>query len=128
MPEPMTAPIPSEVRLNQPSDFLSLISALSESANNWSMLLQRNSGDATHALRSSTRCGNDSASLYREFRPRATKVLESAVLLPEYRPTLGGIAIPLTSVYVFAERPLLSWLNWRGRLPRHPDVGGQFEA
>src|SRR6516164_7719682 len=52
MPEPITAPIPREVRLNHPSDFFNLISAFSESESSWSMLLQRNSGDPTQALRS----------------------------------------------------------------------------
>src|SRR5215470_4615390 len=52
IPEPMTAPMPSEVRLRQPRDFFNRISAFSESANSWSILLQRKSCDATHVLRS----------------------------------------------------------------------------
>src|SRR5262249_11099251 len=51
MPEPMTAPMPREVRLSQPRDFLSLISAPSQSEMSWSMSLQRNNGEATRALR-----------------------------------------------------------------------------
>src|ERR1700737_96834 len=47
MPEPMTAPIPREVRLTQPRDFFNLVSAFSESESNWSMPLQRNRGDGT---------------------------------------------------------------------------------
>src|SRR5215469_4847394 len=43
MPEPITAPIPSEVRLSQPSDFLSRFSGRSESEISWSMLLVRKS-------------------------------------------------------------------------------------
>src|ERR1700739_4207409 len=77
IPEPITAPIPREVRLNHPNDFFNLISAFSESDRSWSILLQRNSGDATQSLRLrphslrpwqelDTACGNDSASLYRE--------------------------------------------------------------
>src|SRR5258708_7951694 len=54
IPEPMTAPMPSEVRLSQPSDFLSRVSSFCESERSLSMLLQRKSGDdATRALRSS---------------------------------------------------------------------------
>src|SRR5215475_6328307 len=68
MPEPMTAPMPREVRLSQPSDFLSLISAPSQSEMSWSMSLQRNSGEATQVLR---RCGMDARPLYLENRLRA---------------------------------------------------------
>src|ERR1700739_2184218 len=57
IPEPITAPMPSDVRLSHPSDFFNRISAFSESDSNWSMLLQRNSGDATQALRSHPRPG-----------------------------------------------------------------------
>src|SRR5271165_2872461 len=52
IPDPITAPMPSDVRLSQPSDFFNRTSAFSESDSSWSMLLQRNSGDATQALRS----------------------------------------------------------------------------
>ena len=89
IPEPITAPIPSEVRLNHPSDFFNRISAFSESESSWSIFLQRNSGDATQALRShprpgaspqlaaphfqsDTHCGSVSAPLYRDSPPRAT--------------------------------------------------------
>jgi hypothetical protein len=50
IPEPITAPIPSEVKLNHPSDFFNRTSAFSESDSSWSILLQRNSGDPTRAL------------------------------------------------------------------------------
>src|SRR5215813_11823909 len=49
MPEPMTAPMPSEVRLSQPSDFLRRTSAFSESERSWSILLQLKSWDATRS-------------------------------------------------------------------------------
>src|SRR6266567_2464887 len=52
MPEPMTAPIPSEVRLSQPRDFFNRTSAFSESDMSWSIPLQRKSCEATHLLRS----------------------------------------------------------------------------
>src|SRR5258708_32365516 len=52
IPEPITAPMPSDVRLSHPSDFFNRISAFSESDSSWSMFLQRNRGDATQALRS----------------------------------------------------------------------------
>src|SRR6266496_2549946 len=52
MPEPMTAPIPSDVRLSHPRDFFNRTSAFSESDSSWSILLQRKSCDPTHALRS----------------------------------------------------------------------------
>jgi hypothetical protein len=52
MPEPMTAPIPSDVKLSQPKDFFSLISAFSESDRSWSILLHRKRCEAKRALRS----------------------------------------------------------------------------
>src|SRR6202035_1625474 len=52
IPEPITAPMPSAVRLTQPNDFLNPTSAFSESDNSWSMLLQRKRSDATHTLQS----------------------------------------------------------------------------
>src|ERR1700730_1757233 len=52
MPEPITAPIPSEVRLSHPRDFFSRISAFSESDSSLSMLLQRKRGYPTLTLRS----------------------------------------------------------------------------
>src|SRR5262249_2233578 len=52
MPEPMTAPMPREVRLSQPRDFLRRNSAPSQSEMSWSMFLRRKSGDdANRALR-----------------------------------------------------------------------------
>src|SRR3981081_2738976 len=48
IPEPITAPMPSAVRLTQPNDFFNPTSAFSESDNSWSMLLQRKRSDATH--------------------------------------------------------------------------------
>src|SRR5229473_2272986 len=52
MPDPMTAPMPSEVRLSHPRDFFNRTSAFSESDMSWSIPLQRKSSDPTHALRS----------------------------------------------------------------------------
>ena len=43
IPEPITAPMPSDVRLSQPSDFLSRFSGRSESEISWSMFLVRKS-------------------------------------------------------------------------------------
>src|SRR5256885_13555635 len=51
IPEPITAPMPSDVRLTQPRVFFNRTSACSESESNWSMPLQRNKGDATRTLR-----------------------------------------------------------------------------
>src|SRR5262252_2151220 len=51
MPEPMTAPMPREVRLNQPRDFLRRSSAPSQSEISWSIFLRRKRGEATQALR-----------------------------------------------------------------------------
>src|SRR5579859_6942241 len=92
IPEPITAPMPSDVRLSHPSDFFNRISAFSESDSSWSIFLQRNSGDATQALRFAsappqrqpetgratrsepdTQCSNVSAPLYRDSPPRATR-------------------------------------------------------
>ena len=55
IPEPITAPIPRDVRLSQPSDFFNRTSAFSESDNSWSMPLQRKRGVATRTLRSHPR-------------------------------------------------------------------------
>src|SRR5882762_778896 len=52
MPDPMTAPMPSEVKLSHPRDFFNRTSAFSESDMSWSIPLQRKSSDPTHALRS----------------------------------------------------------------------------
>src|ERR1700676_984306 len=43
IPEPMTAPIPREVRLSHPSDFFNRRSGSSASEINWSIFLTRNS-------------------------------------------------------------------------------------
>src|SRR6266404_3719008 len=52
IPEPMTAPMPSDVRLSHPRDFFNRTSAFSQSDSSWSMLLLRKCCDPTHALRS----------------------------------------------------------------------------
>src|SRR5580704_16574117 len=52
IPEPITAPMPSEVRLIHPRDFFNRVSWFSESDRSWSILLQRRRCDPTHALRS----------------------------------------------------------------------------
>ena len=52
IPEPITAPMPSEVRLSQPSVFLSRFSGRSASEMSWSMLLVRkNCGSNRHLPR-----------------------------------------------------------------------------
>src|SRR6267142_6153428 len=49
IPDPITAPIPSDVRLSHPSDFFSRFSGLSASEMSWSMLLVRkNCGSNRH--------------------------------------------------------------------------------
>src|SRR5712664_2210561 len=83
IPEPMTAPMPSDVRLSHPRDFFNRTSAFSQSDRSWSMLLQRKSCDPTHALRShsgkpepeATRCTfgeSVRASMYPEMTCHAT--------------------------------------------------------
>src|SRR5580692_10711992 len=57
MPEPITAPIPGEVRLIQPRDFFNFTLAFSESLKSWSISLHWNSCDATHTLRLRPRDG-----------------------------------------------------------------------
>jgi hypothetical protein len=52
IPEPITAPMPSEVKLSHPRDFFKRVSWFSESDRSWSILLQRRRCDPTHALRS----------------------------------------------------------------------------
>src|SRR5215813_11922918 len=51
MPEPMTAPMPSDVRLSQPRDFLRRSSAPSQSEISLSMFLRRKRDEATQGLR-----------------------------------------------------------------------------
>src|SRR5437660_2992900 len=51
MPEPMTAPMPKEVRLSQPRDFFRRSSAPSQSEMSLSMFLRRKRDEATQALR-----------------------------------------------------------------------------
>src|SRR5208282_6752904 len=57
IPEPMTAPIPSEVRLSQPSDFFRWTSAPSQSEISWSMFLRRNKDEGNQTLRCSGKFG-----------------------------------------------------------------------
>src|SRR5258708_29707441 len=59
MPEPMTAPMPREVRLSQPNDFFNRNSAPSQSEMSWSMFLRRKSDEANRALRSSPARASD---------------------------------------------------------------------
>src|SRR6516225_746036 len=51
MPDPMTAPMPSDVRLTQPSDFFRRNSAPSQSEISWSMFLRRKRDEGNQYLR-----------------------------------------------------------------------------
>src|SRR5580700_12277655 len=69
IPEPITAPIPSEVRLNQPRDFFKRFSGSSESVMSWSMSFLRKSCEPNRHLPSAeknfTLCGG----FAQPFRP-----------------------------------------------------------
>src|SRR5579862_7950050 len=82
IPEPITAPIPSDVRLSHPRDFFNRISAFSESDSSWSIFLQRNSGDATQALRSHP-------------RPRTPAVWNGRATCPRLETHYGSVSAPL---------------------------------
>src|SRR5882672_7382852 len=84
MPVPMMAPIPSAVRLIQPSDFLRRFSGFSESSRSWSILLRRKSCDPIVPLRQT------SATLYSDSTHGATDP-EGATLTPLRRvPTMAA--------------------------------------
>lgn len=72
IPEPITAPMPSEVRLSHPSDFLRRFSGLLASEMSWSMLLVRKS------------CGSN------RHRPRAT-VENSTLAGPFVQPVVQNM-------------------------------------
>src|SRR5260370_16570435 len=76
IPEPITAPIPNDVRVNHPRDFFNRTSAFSESDSSWSIFLQRKSCDPTHALRSrpakTARTKSPGAVLRSESEPQFT--------------------------------------------------------
>src|SRR5947209_3286969 len=57
MPEPITAPIPSAVRLNAPRDFFKRWAGSSDAATSWSMLLVRKSGFIGRVRRSRPAAG-----------------------------------------------------------------------
>src|SRR5260221_14148498 len=72
IPEPMTAPMPREVRLSQPKDFFNRNSAPSQSEISWSMFLRRKSDEATQALRSSPARASGGNGMGNEMREECT--------------------------------------------------------
>src|SRR6266404_2751738 len=72
IPEPITAPIPREVRLSQPKDFFNRNSAPSQSEISWSMFLRRKSDEATQALRSNPARAGDGNGMGYEMREECT--------------------------------------------------------
>src|SRR4029077_2107376 len=72
IPEPMTAPMPREVRLIQPSDFFNRRSGSSASEISWSMFLTRNSPEPTRhhptAIRIEERGNSTLRGLYPQLR------------------------------------------------------------
>src|SRR5258707_3363575 len=72
MPEPITAPMPREVRLSQPKDFFNRNSAPSQSEISWSMFLRRKSDEATQALRSNPSRARDGNGMGYEVREECT--------------------------------------------------------
>src|SRR6267142_3418867 len=72
IPEPMTAPMPREVRLSQPKDFFNRNSAPSQSEISWSMFLRRKSDEATQALRSNPARAGDGNGMGNEMREECT--------------------------------------------------------
>src|SRR5580704_41816 len=69
IPDPMTAPIPREVRLSQPSDFFNRRSGSSASEINWSIFLTRNSPESTRHP-PDERDNSRSDSTWRRARPQ----------------------------------------------------------
>src|SRR5215469_10946369 len=77
IPEPITAPMPSEVRLIHPSDFFSCFSGFSESEMSLSMLLQRKSCRANRHPPPTRRAGNftlRASPVQQEQQPRQWRV------------------------------------------------------
>src|SRR5260221_13970024 len=72
IPEPMTAPMPREVRLSQPKDFFNRNSAPSQSEISWSMFLRRKKDEATQALRSNPSRAGDGNGMGNEMREECT--------------------------------------------------------
>src|SRR5260370_41450121 len=70
IPEPMTAQIPREVRLNQPSDFFNRRSGSSASEISWSMFLTRNSPEPTRHHPTGARIEQLADSTLRGFTPQ----------------------------------------------------------
>src|SRR5258707_5133936 len=93
MPEPITAPMPREVRLSQPKDFFNRNSAPSQSEISWSMFLRRKSDEATQALRSNPARASDGNGMGNEVREEctarggggATERKEGAYIRTEYK-------------------------------------------
>src|SRR5260221_8791060 len=87
IPEPMTAPIPSEVRLSQPSDFFNRRSGSSASEISWSIFLTRNSPEPTRhhptARRNEERGNSTLRGLYPQLRVLA-RGSECAQRLPPW--------------------------------------------
>ena len=102
MPEPITAPIPSDVKLSQPSDFLSCLSGFSESEISRSIFLVRKSCAPNRHLpgrkrEESTLCNSSTQHLTsRRSRPEALSnhlvvhLDASSGLNPEALWTVGG--------------------------------------
>src|SRR5260221_7042375 len=106
IPEPMTAPMPREVRLSQPKDFFNRNSAPSQSEISWSMFLRRKSDEATQALRSYPARASDGNGMGYEVReectarggcgateagPKVTGQFSVMRLTATYRTSLGSI-------------------------------------
>src|SRR5260221_11161281 len=98
IPEPMTAPMPREVRLSQPKDFFNRNSAPSQSEISWSMFLRRKRDEATQALRSNPARASDGNGMGNEMREEctarggadATKRKEGAYIRTEYKRYRGA--------------------------------------
>src|SRR5580692_7367909 len=72
IPEPITAPIPSDVKLSQPNDFLSCFSGFSESEINRSIFLVRKSCAPNHHLPVESQKNLHAAGLLRNIIPAST--------------------------------------------------------
>src|SRR5258706_16362922 len=88
MPEPITAPMPREVRLSQPKDFFNRNSAPSQSEISWSMFLRRKSDEATRALLSNPARAIDGNGMGIEMREECTAM--QAVKITEGGEVSGG--------------------------------------
>ena len=88
IPEPITAPMPSDVRLSQPSDFLSCFSGCSESEMSWSIFFLRKScGSNRHLPRERAR-----NSTLREAAVQPSAGATGFVIAPVHGPTQRATA------------------------------------